>query len=163
MPHLIKNTTVVDDEWQLIDRDHEGELPAGKLLLHLDRWQSLKTADVGNVDIAPWIDSDDDVEQCAAILAKEPLVAIRFPVFADGRGFSNARLLRERYGFQGELRAVGNVIQDQLFFLKRCGFDAFALREGTDLEKALHSLKDFSVCYQTATDTDTPLFRKRSA
>ncbi len=157
MPRLIKGNRVVDDPWRFIPADFSGELPQGKLLVPMTRW----LADTDNPHLAPWIDSEEDFEEFAARLVQAPLIAINFPSFTDGRGFSTARLLRERYGYQGELRAVGHVIQDQLFYLRRCGFDAYDLREGTDLEAALASLEDFTTSYQAATDTPEPLFRRR--
>jgi uncharacterized protein (DUF934 family) len=75
-----------------------------------------------------WLGPDDDVAPLLPWLATLPLIAIRFPVFTDGRGYSLARLLRGRHGYAGELRAVGDVLRDQLYFLQRCGFDSFALR-----------------------------------
>lgn len=161
MPKLIKGNVIVDNEWQLIPADFSGDLPQGKLLVPLAQWLELKNAPAEGQTLAPWIDSEEEVEPVAAELLSAPLIAVHFPTFMDGRGFSTARLLRERFGYQGELRAVGYVIQDQLFFLKRCGFDAFDLREGTDLEAALASLNDFTVTYQAATDNPEPLFRKR--
>ncbi len=89
-----------------------------------------------------------------------PLVAINFPSFMDGRGFSYARELRER-GFRGELRATGNIIRDQLAYLSRCGFDAFQFAEEAELEEALPSLGDFSEAYQASADRPLPLFRRR--
>jgi uncharacterized protein (DUF934 family) len=89
------------------------------------------------------------------------LVAVNFPQFTDGRGYSSARLLRERYGWRGELRAIGDVFRDQLFYLARCGFDAFALRQGEDAQAALAAFDDFSDAYQTAADRPLPLFRRR--
>jgi uncharacterized protein (DUF934 family) len=81
----------------------------------------------------------------------------------DGRSFSTARLLRERYGFTGELRAVGNFIRDQLCYLRRCGVNAFAFtREDMNLEDALKSLGDFSEYYQASVDQPLPLFRRRA-
>jgi uncharacterized protein (DUF934 family) len=159
---LIKDNAVVADDWQFIPRDHEGDLPAGKLLVPLEQWLALRNDPGENRQLAPWIDSDEEVEPVAEQLLDEPLVAVHFPVFMDGRGFSTGRLLRERYGFQGELRAIGHVIRDQLFYLKRCGFNAFSLRDGTDLKAALDSLEDFSVAYQGATDNPEPLFRRRN-
>jgi uncharacterized protein (DUF934 family) len=91
------------------------------------------------------------------------MVAVHFPKFNDGRGYSSARLLRERLGFAGELRAVGDVLRDQLFLLARCGFDSFALRADQDPASALSAFKDFSVRYQAATDEVLPLFRRRTA
>lgn len=161
MPKLIKGNVIVANEWQLIAADFAGDLPSGKLLVPLAKWLELKDSSVEGQTLAPWIDSEEEVEPVAAELVKAPLIAVNFPTFMDGRGFSTARLLRERFGYQGELRAVGYVIQDQLFFLKRCGFDAFDLREGTDLEAALASFNAFTVTYQAATDNPEPLFRKR--
>lgn len=88
------------------------------------------------------------------------LIAIAFPKFTDGRGYSIARLLRDRYGFGGQLRAVGNVLPDQMFYMRRCGFDAFELTEGKPVEDALKALEGFSVTYQAAADDSRPLFRR---
>ncbi|HLS98089.1 MAG: DUF934 domain-containing protein [Porticoccaceae bacterium] len=159
MPRLIKGESIIDNDWQWIPADFAGDLPAGKLLVPMARWLADKGGE--GRELAPWIDSEDDIEPVASQLLTAPLIAVNFPTFMDGRGFSTARLLRERYGYQGELRAVGHVIQDQLFFLKRCGFDAYDLREGTNLENALASLNAFTVTYQAATDTAEPLFRRR--
>ena len=75
-------------------------------------------------------------------------VEVNFPKFGDGRGYSIARLLRERYGYRGELRAVGHITRDLLLFLESCGFDAFELRDGEDPHEALASFEDFSHSYQ---------------
>jgi uncharacterized protein (DUF934 family) len=106
------------------------------------------------------LDPEDDLSQAVTVLPKLELVAISFPKFGDGRGYSKARLLRERYGYKGELRAVGEVLGDQLFYMHRCGFDAFELVDGKDVGAALHCLNDFSVTYQAATDDPRPLYRR---
>jgi len=81
----------------------------------------------------------------------------------DGRSFSTARILRERYGFKGELRAIGNFIRDQLCYLRRCGVNAFAFANpDTNLEIAVKSLTDFSEYYQASVDQPLPLFRRRA-
>ena len=90
-----------------------------------------------------------------------PLVCVRFPNFTDGRVFSIGRIIREELGYQGELRACGEFIRDQLFYLKRCGFNSFDFASDIDLEAAINSLTDFSDSYQTATDQAQPLFRRR--
>ncbi len=90
-----------------------------------------------------------------------PLIAINFPAFMDGRGFSYARELRER-GFSGELRATGHFIRDQLTYLARCGFNAFDMADESELEEALGSLADFTEAYQASADQPLPLFRRRS-
>ena len=91
-----------------------------------------------------WPGPDDDVAPLLPWLATLPLIAIRFPVFTDGRGYSLARLLRGRHGYAGELRAVGDVLRDQLYFLQRCGFDSFALRADQPPEEALAAFHDYS-------------------
>jgi uncharacterized protein (DUF934 family) len=92
-----------------------------------------------------------------------PLIAVYFPKFLDGRGYSTARLLRERYGYRGELRAIGDVGRDQLFYLARVGFDAFLIPEGRDARDALNAFADFPETYQGAVDQPLPLFRRRAA
>ena len=102
------------------------------------------------------------MESIADDLQQFQVIALNFPVFSDGRNYSNARLLRDRYQYQGEVRAIGDVLRDQLFFMQRCGFDAFALRADRNADEALESLKDFSNTYQAATDQPLPLFRRRA-
>ena len=98
-----------------------------------------------------WLDSSEHPEALADALAHLQLVAINFPVFSDGRGYSCARLLREKYGFTGELRAIGDVLRDQLFLMRRCGFDSFEIRADRDAADALAGLGDFTHVYQCAT------------
>ena len=90
----------------------------------------------------------DDPAAFAARLAVATRVEVEFPKFGDGRGFTIGLLLRERHGYRGELRAVGQITRDHLYFMDRVGFDAFELREGEDAAEALASFKDFSVSYQ---------------
>lgn len=94
-------------------------------------------------------------------LARLGVIAIEFPRFTDGRGYSIARQLRDRHGFRGELRAVGWVLRDQLFYMERCGFDAFELKPGKPLESALEAFGEFSATYQAAVDDPRPLYRRR--
>ena len=89
------------------------------------------------------------------------VIAVEFPQFTDGRGYSIARLLRERYRYTGELRAVGDVLRDQLYLMAECGFDAFALREDRDANDALAGLRDFSGLYAATTRDAQPRFRRR--
>lgn len=107
------------------------------------------------------LEPGDDPAKVADRLGAVARVEVNFPKFTDGRGYSIARLLRERYGYQGELRAVGDVQRDQLFHLSRCGFDAFLLREGQDAEEALFAFRDFSEAYQASVERPEPLFRRR--
>jgi uncharacterized protein (DUF934 family) len=103
----------------------------------------------------------DDPAKVAGELASATRVEVNFPKFGDGRGFSIGRLLRERYGYRGELRAVGQITRDHLFFLESCGFDAFELREGEEADEALAAFGDFSESYQASPARPAPLFRRR--
>jgi len=107
------------------------------------------------------LEPGDDPSAFAERLAGAGRVEVNFPKFTDGRGYSIARLLRERHGFRGELRAVGDIHRDQLFYLSRVGFDAFLLREGEDADEALAALRDFSEAYQASVERPLPLFRRR--
>jgi len=105
----------------------------------------------------------DDPASVAGQLDGVLRVEVNFPKFGDGRGYSIARLLRERYGYKGELRAVGQITRDHLFFMESCGFDAFELREGEDPHEALAAFGDFSESYQASVARPLPLFRRRLA
>ena len=164
MQRIIKNNQVVDETWHLLPKDAtlEGLSNCDDLIVPLDLWlehaHALKARDGG---LGVWFESNEEVEAIADDLEHVQVIALNFPVFSDGRHYSSARLLRDRYGYKGEIRAIGDVLRDQLFFMKRCGFDAFALREDRDPYEALESLKDFSETYQAATDQPEPLFRRR--
>jgi uncharacterized protein (DUF934 family) len=109
------------------------------------------------------IEAGDDVLAHAALLADAERIDVQFDRFTDGRGFSSARLLRERLRYRGRLRAVGDVVVDILFYLRRCGFDEFALRADQDLQAALGALRAFGAVYQPASDARTPLYALRAA
>ena len=161
MATLIKHRKLAADSWRLLDRDirrwvspgEDGFVPdfprGADLIVPLALWR-LRRDDLlhhtGGVGV--WLDAGDDPEAIAPDLHRLDLVAVNFPKFSDGRGFSTARLLRERHGFDGELRAIGDVGRDQLAFLERCGFDAFQLRDGVDARRALASFDEVSVEYQ---------------
>jgi uncharacterized protein (DUF934 family) len=107
------------------------------------------------------LEPGDDPGTLVGSLERLRVVAVNFPKFGDGRGYSIARLLRERYGYRGELRAIGQVARDHLYFMAQCGFDAFQLREGEDPQEALAAFKDFSEAYQASAARPEPLFRRR--
>ena len=104
----------------------------------------------------------DDPAAFAARLAHARRVEVEFPKFGDGRGFSIGRLLRERHGYRGELRAVGQITRDHLLLLERCGFDAFELRDGEDAQEALAGFEAYSESYQATLAQPRPLFRRRA-
>lgn len=105
----------------------------------------------------------EEVEAVGADAQRFALIAVGFPAYRDGRGFSTARLLRERYGYSGELRAVGDVLPDQVFYMLRCGFDAFSLKAHHPEEDFARAAKTFSISYQSATDQRLPVHRLRAA
>jgi uncharacterized protein (DUF934 family) len=107
------------------------------------------------------LEAGDDPGALADALGRLNVIAVRFPAFGDGRGYSIGRLLRERYGYRGELRALGAVARDHLYFLAQCGFDAFELRAGEDPDEALAAFNDFSEAYQATAARPQPLFRRR--
>jgi len=107
------------------------------------------------------LEPSDDPAAFADRLDRVARIEVNFPKFGDGRGYSIARLLRERYGYKGELRAVGQITRDHLFFMESCGFDAFLLRDGEDAEDALQAFEDFSDSYQASVKRPVPLFRRR--
>ena len=103
----------------------------------------------------------DKLPQDIPQLTRLALIAIEFPKFTDGRGYSVGRMLRDRHGFTGELRAVGWVLRDNLYYMERCGFDAFELKPGKPLESALEAFGEFSATYQAGVDDKRPIYRRR--
>lgn len=161
MQKIVKDGEVRNDDWQKIEQPDSG-LPDGKLLLPMQYWlQNRQQLAARNGSVGIWIDSHEEVEALGDAAQTLPVIGIHFPKFADGRGFSTARLLRERYSYKGEVRAIGPFIRDQLFYMKRCGFDAFQFAPEVDPDSARQSLNDFSNAYQGATDQPEPLFRRR--
>lgn len=156
MANLIKNKRIAPDNWQKFEPAAEGGLPdvplTGDWLVPLAIWNeqraqlSQRTGKNGVL-----LENTEDPRVLAADFDKLALIAVRFPKFTDGRGYSIARFLR-RLGWKGELRAVGDVLRDQLFYMTRCGFDAFELRADQDAQTALSAFSDFSAPYQPAID-----------
>lgn len=160
---VIKDKEIIDDDWLLIKEvSADDAVPVGNVILPLAYWQENRILLLEQNDQqAVWIDGDTETEALLDDLDKFDLIALDFPLFKDGRSYSHARLLKQRYNFQGELRAVGDVLRDQLFYLLRCGFDSFQLREDKDAEAALKSFNDFTVRYQAAADDAVPIYKLR--
>lgn len=144
-------------------------IPAsGKIILPLTVWQARKDELAGRAsrgEIGVWLETFELVEDLVASVADInalPLIAIHFPRAVDGRAFSQAALLRTRFGYRNELRAIGDVLRDQLYFMRRCGFDAFDIRADRSAEDALASLRDFSEPYQGAVDNPLPVWRRHT-
>ncbi len=155
---------VGDDPWQLL-RDGEDMPGQGRLILPLAQWRE-RQGDAVLSGRQPsrdglWLAPDDEVESLASSLPALPLIAVDFPSFRDGRGYSQAYLLRTRLGWTGELRAVGDVLRDQLSHMRQCGFDSFAVRADKSAEDALKGLAGMSVLYGRSAIEPRPLFRRR--
>lgn len=165
MPKLSKNGELLADNWQVLAKDATpaaNELGAGNWLVHINWYLQNQEALADASNVSVWLDSDDEAASVADLVNRLPVIGVNFPVFTDGRGFSIGRTIRERYKFAGELRAIGNFMQDQLFYLKRCGFDAFVISDAANVESMAQSLRDFSDFYQAAVDQPLPLFRRRA-
>ena len=168
MSKIIKHRSIVDDAWTLLRLDAGQSaatvtLPAGPVIVPLVVWQERRAELASRPQRAVWLAGNEGPELLGEDLAQFDLIAIDFPKFADGRGYSIARLLRERYDYQGEVRAIGDVLRDQLFFMSRVGFDAFAVRADKDIDNALTAFADFPDAYQTGVDQPLPLFRRSAA
>jgi len=167
MPRLIdKRGTPVANAWTLLARDCTLDQAlaesGGQLLAPLQLWLTHKDAlRASGRQVGVWLDSDESVTAIAPDLAQLPLVALNFPVFTDGRNFSNATRLHQHYRYGGEVRAIGDVLRDQLFYMRRCGFTTFDLRDSVKLEDAQKALQDFQDNYQSTIEQPVPLFRRR--
>ena len=149
---IIKDRQICDDPFQTL-RDDESLPPQGDVIVSLSRFEQERDALLahdGRVGVCAA--GHTDSSQLAALISQVALIALEIPKYTDGRAYTTARLLRDAYGYAGELRAVGNVLRDQILYLSRVGFDAFELTEGKDLDEALRGFDDFSVHYQPAAD-----------
>ena len=162
MSEIILRDTVVADDWQVLrpSVDEPLALPAGRIIVPLAIWLDHRAGLAARGDAAVWLTGTDDPVKLAPSLPSLSLIAIDFPKFTDGRGYSIAYLLRSRFGYRGELRAIGDVLPDQLFYMKRVGFDAFAVRADKDIRQALRSLRPFTDAYQGSWDNAVPAFRR---
>lgn len=138
----------------------------GKVIVPLTIWQARKEELAPRLaagELGIWLETFELIEDLVASVADinaVPVIGVSFPRFADGRGFTIATMLRTRYGYKNEIRAIGDVLRDQLYYMKRCGFDAFAIRADRSAEDALASLRDFSEPYQGAVDNPLPVWRR---
>ena len=164
-PQIIKGRAVVSDDWSVLRLD-EGQaaidvvVPEGKVIVPLAVWQAQRETLTARAEVGVWIASDERPEVLKGELDNFAVVAVDFPKFTDGRGYSIAYNLRMRLGYTGELRAIGDVLRDQLFQMQRTGFDAFATRQDRNINDALKGLTDFSEVYQTSVDIKSPLYRR---
>jgi uncharacterized protein (DUF934 family) len=147
------------DTWRLV-RDDDADTPAAGDLLPLARFLALPPEARGGLGV--WLRPADDPLALAGHVAATRLIAVDFPTFRDGRGYSTATLLRTRVKFGGDLRATGDVLVDQLAYLRRVGFSQFALRADQSPQRAAAALAGFSDAYQASVSHPQPLFRRRA-
>lgn len=166
MTQIILDKQIANDDWSLVA--DEAALSGAKEVINFSRWAAAEGADkdaliakrdAGTLGIQ--LNAGDTADLLAEQSQGFALINVEFPKFADGRGYSAARLLRERFAYTGELRAVGDVLFDQLFFMMRCGFNAMAMREDQDLDLAVKGFETFSAPYQGDVNDTRPLFRRR--
>jgi uncharacterized protein (DUF934 family) len=162
---IIKNKAIVNDDWTVL-RLTENEapenvtVPAGNVIVPLKVWLAQREKLQDRDDLGVWFASDERPEALQDDIGKFTVIAVDFPKFGDGRGYSIAYNLRARFGYARELRAIGDVLRDQMFYMQRVGFDAFAPRPDRNIQDALKGLDDFSEVYQAAIDQKSPLFRR---
>jgi uncharacterized protein (DUF934 family) len=158
---IIKDGAVVESSW--VHVADGGELPAsGDVIVSLERYREQRDAlkqRAGKVGVR--LRNDQEAHVVADLVAELPLIALDFPGFKDGRSYTTARLLRDRFGFKGHIRAIGDVLRDQLLYMRRCGIDEFELKAGKDIHGALQAFGELTVNYQGAADDPRPLFARR--
>lgn len=164
MPKLVKDSVLTAHTWLTLRSDEDiqnTDFSQGQWLVPVSEFEALKSL-YPNANLGILASADTDVERLKALSIDVPVIAIDFPVFMDGRGFSQARSLREHVDYQGEIRAVGHFIHDQIFYLSRCGFNSFEFSDDVDIEPIQDYLSTFSESYQAGTDEPQPLFRRRA-
>ena len=166
MQTLIKEGSVIQDSWTLLYEatgPEALEVFQGKdIIVPMKFWNLYKTNIEnypGNITI--WLDSDEFIDEVKDDLHSFSLIALNFPAFTDGRPYTAARELRQNLKFSDEIRAIGDVLRDQMFYMSQCGFDSFLLRHDQDPDSCIQALKDFKTNYQGTIPEPNPLFRRR--
>lgn len=159
---LVKNRQIIEDVVTMITADADAtSLPASDMIVPLAMWQENRDALNGNAHvIGISLTGDDALEVIKDELNRFKIIALTFPAFRDGRGYSQAQQLRQHYGYQGEIRAIGNVLRDQLAYMERVGFDSFIIDASQKADDALVAFNEISVRYQASSDEPLPLYRR---
>lgn len=161
---LIRDETIADDDWLTVEDTAAPVPPGGRVIAPLSRWRAERDALLATAAaVGVLLPNTEDVETIYPEIADRPLLALQFPNFGDGRALTQARLLRGRLGYTGELRAVGDILRDLVFGLRRCGFDTIVPRADQDLDDCLRALREFSTAYQPAADGVVAVFARRRA
>lgn len=159
MRKIIRDGEIV--ECGMLHVEDDQSIPEGDISVSLKRWQEDKTSLLQrDTRVGVRLTGEDDIRVMKDDLEKVDLIVLTFPKFADGRGYSQARILRDELGFRGEVRVIGDILKDQIFYLLRCGVSAFEVTDGKDLQEALESFSDFTVTYQAAADIEKPIYRR---
>jgi uncharacterized protein (DUF934 family) len=161
MQKLINQTSEIENSWNLIS-DDEGDFSQPDIMIPASYWLANQAEFNDRNDVAIWFAGNDNVAEFEGKLDQFSVIGVNFPAFADGRGYSIAHLLIERQNYKGELRAIGDVLIDQLFFMKRCGFNSYLLKEGLEPSVAIGYFETFSEPYQLAVDIKDPIFRRKA-
>lgn len=168
MPRLIDSLgNAIENPWLQLAKDatlsQVQESPATLVLVPCQLWLAEKAALLSTgKTFGVWLDSGEEIDTIRGDLALLPLIALNFPTFMDGRNYSAAGKLRQQLRYEGEIRAIGDVLRDQLFFMKRCGFSSFDLKDSVRLEDAQRALRDFTTTYASTVEEPVPLFRRRA-
>ncbi|MFW5425812.1 MAG: DUF934 domain-containing protein [Methylophagaceae bacterium] len=158
---IIKDREIVEDNWLHLD-DEAADLVVGNITVTLARWQAEHESLVkhdGSLGLR--LSGDDPLEEIIPDLDEFELIVLNFPAFTDGRCYSFARLLRDRYDYKGEIRAQGDILHDQLFYMSQCGINSFEMANSHSLVDAMAAFDDFSDSYQTTVLKPDPLYRRR--
>ncbi len=162
MGNFIKDRKPAEDNWTpFTGLEDPDTLPTGDIYVPFKEWLEKRDELLKrNSKLGVILENTDDIGALAEDLERLDLIVLQFPKMADGRAYSQARLLRERYDYKGEVRAVGDVLRDQVFYMQRCGFNAFEMREDQNLESTLKAFDEMTVTYQPSTDEDMPIWRR---
>jgi uncharacterized protein (DUF934 family) len=167
-----RGANIIQDDWitllllEAMQNQAKQDEAKKLVLLPLATWLKVRattSTSPTSQHLGVWLDSHEDAVAIADDVNRLSLIAINFPTFKDGRGYSIAYLLRKRYGYRGRLRAIGEVLRDQLFYLSRVGFDEFLLADDANIDEAIAALGDFSETYQGSVDQPLPLYQRRAA
>lgn len=160
---ILRRGQIAADDWTVIE-DGRAEIGADerRVIVTLARWRAERAQLLEHhADVGVLVPNTADIEAVYPEIADRPLIALQFPTFADGRALSQAVVLRKRLRFQQELRAVGDIIRDLVFWLGRCGFDSIVPRQDQDLQGCKAALEEIRVAYQAAADAHTPVWVRR--
>lgn len=156
---IIKDRAIVEDDCAHLEDG--ATLPgSGPVTVSLARWKTEREALIERGDVGVRIASDEDPRELSDDLGNLPRIALEFPRFADGRGYSHAHVLRAQLAYPGELRAIGDVLRDQIWNMARVGINAFELAEGKSLDDAMGAFDLYSVKYQSTVDQPLPIYRQ---